>query len=96
MIPVITPLIAFLLPVLVIYRSYREKPLPHAYRYSVVSFASALTAVCIEVRTIGLRAAAGDFGGIADTIDAVFIICIAIAAVTVLLNLLALASAHSE
>ena len=96
MIPLITPLIAFLLPVYVIYRSYKEKPVKRAYLYSVGSFTSALTAVCMEVRTIGLRADAGDFGGIADTITAVLIICIIIAAVTVLLNLLALAAAYGE
>ena len=96
MIPLITPLIAFLLPVYVIYRSYKDKPLQKAYLYSMGSFTAALTAVCMEVRTIGLRAAAGDFGGIADTISAVLIICIIIAAVTVLLNWLALAAAYGE
>ena len=70
MIPVFTPLIAFLLPILVIYRCYKQRPLKRAYLYSVGSFTAALAAVCIEVRTIGTRAAAGDFGGIADTIDA--------------------------
>ena len=96
MIPIFTPLVAVLLPVFVLYRCYREKPLKKAYLYSVVSFASALTAVCLEVRTIGLRAAAGDFGGIEDTMTAVLIICIGIAVVTVLLNLLALAAAYGN
>ena len=96
MIPLITPLIAFLLPVYVIYRSYKDKPLQKAYLYSIGSFTAALAAVCIEVRTVGLRAAAGDFAGIEDTIIAVLIICIIIAAVTVLLNLLALAAAYEK
>ena len=96
MIPLITPLIAFLLPVYVIYRSYKDKPLQKAYLYSIGSFASALAAVCIEVRTVGIRAAAGDFGGIADTITAVLLICIVIAVITVLLNCLALAAAYGE
>ena len=96
MIPVITPLFAFLLPVYVIYRSYKDKPLQKAYLYSIGSFTAALAAVCIEVRTVGLRAAAGDFAGIEDTITAVLIICIIIAAVTVLLNLLALAAAYEK
>ena len=73
-----------------------EKPVKKAYLYSVGSFASALAAVCIEVRTIGIRAAAGDFGGIADTMTAVLVICVGIAVVTVLLNLLALAAAYGE
>ena len=96
MIPVITPLIAVLLPVFVLYRCYKEKPIKKAYLYSVGSFASALAAGCIEVRTIGIRAAGGDFGGIADTMTAVLVICVGIAAVTVLLNLLALAAAYGE
>ena len=96
MIPVITPLIAVLLPVFVLYRCYKDKPLKKAYLYSVGSFASALAAVCIEVRTIGIRAAAGDFGGIVDTMTAVLVICVGIAVVTVLLNLLALAAAYGE
>ena len=96
MIPILTPLIAFLLPVFVIYCYYKEKPLKRAYLFSVGSFASALAAVCIEVRTIGLRAAAGDFAGIEDTIAAVLIICIIITVITVLLNWLALAAAYGE
>jgi hypothetical protein len=96
MIPVITPMIAVLLPVFVLYRCYKECPVKKAYLYSVGSFASALAAVCIEVRTVGTRAAAGDFGGIADTMTAVLVICIGIAVVTVLLNLLALAAAYEE
>ena len=96
MIPIFTPLIAVLLPVFVLYRRYKDKPLKKAYLYSVGSFASALTAVCLEVRTVGLRAAAGDFGGIEDTIGAVLVICIGIAVVTVALNLLALAAAYGE
>lgn len=96
MIPVITPLIAALLPLFVIYRTMKEKPVKRAYLYSVGSFTAALTAVCLEVRTIGARAAAGDFGGIEDTMGAVLIISVGITAVTVLLNALALAAAYGE
>ena len=96
MVPIITPIIAFLLPVFVIWRYYKQRPLKKAYLYSVSSFASTLAAVCLEVRTIGLRAASGDFAGIEDTMTAVLIICIGIAVVTVLLNLLALAAAYRE
>lgn len=96
MVPVITPLIAFLLPCIVLYRCMKDKPPKRAYLYSVGSFAAALTAVCLEVRTIGERSAAGDFGGIEDTIGAVLIICVGIAVVTVLLNLLALAASYGE
>ena len=96
MIPIFTPLIAILLPVFVLWRCYRGNAPKKAYLYSIGSFTSALAAVCIEVRTIGIRAAAGDFGGIEDTMAAVLIICIGIAAVTVMLNLIALAAAYTE
>ena len=74
MIPVITPMIAVLLPVFVLYRCYKERPVKKACLYSVGSFTAALAAVCMEVRTIGIHAAAGDFGGIEDTMTAVLII----------------------
>ena len=96
MIPVIMPLIAVLLPVFVIWQRYRERTVKGAYLYSVGSFAAALATVCVEVRSIGIRAAAGDFGGIEDTMTAVLIICVGIAVVTVLLNLLALAAVYKE
>lgn len=96
MIPVLTPLIAVMLPLYVIWRYYKNRPVKRAYLYSVVSFTAALTAVCLEVHTIGTRCAAGDFGGIADTIQAVLLICAGITAVTVLLNFLALAAAYGD
>jgi len=96
MIPILTPLIAVVLPVIVLYRRYKERPIKRAYLYSVGSFSAALIAVCQEVMTIRRRTFSGDFGGIEDTIGAVVTICIGIAVVTVLLNLLALAAAYAE
>lgn len=96
MVPVLTPLIAILLPVIVIYRSYKERPVKRAYLYSVGSFTAALIALCLEVVTIRRRVFSGDFGGIEDTIGAVLVICIGLTVVTVLLNLLALAAAYAE
>lgn len=96
MVPVLTPLIAMLLPVIVIYRSYKDRPVKRAYLYSVGSFTAALIAVCMEIVTIRRRVFSGDFGGIEDTIGAVLLICIGITVVTVLLNLLALAAAYAE
>lgn len=96
MVPIITPLIAFLLPIFVIYRCVKDRPVKRAYLYSVGSFASALIAVCLEVVTVRRRVLSGDFGGIEDTIGAVLVICIGIAVVTVLLNLSALAAAYTE
>lgn len=96
MVPIITPLIAVLLPVIVLYRSYKELPIKRAYLYSVGSFTSALIALILEVVTIRRRVVSGDFGGIEDTIGAVLIICIGITVMTVVLNLLALAAAYAE
>lgn len=96
MVPIITPLIAVLLPIIVLHRCYKERPIKRAYLYSIGSFTSALIAVCLEVVTIRRRVFSGDFGGIEDTIGAVLVICIGIIVITVLLNLLALAAAYSE
>lgn len=96
MVPIFTSLMAVLLPVIVIYRSYKNRPVKRAYLYSVGSFTAALIAVCLEVVTIRRRVFSGDFGGIEDTIDAVLVICIGIIVVTVLLNLLALTAAYAE
>lgn len=96
MIPVFTSLIAILLPVYVLCRRYKNKPTNKAYLFSIGSFASALAAICLELHTIELRAAAGDFAGIGDTIGAVLVICIGISVVTVLLNSLALWEAYKK
>lgn len=96
MVPVFTSIIAFLLPIFVIYHSVKQHPLKRAYLYSVGSFTFALIALCLEVITIRRRVFSGDFGGIEDTIGAVLMICIGITVVTVLLNLLALAAAYAE
>lgn len=96
MVPIITPLIAVLLPVFVLYRCYRNRPLKRAYLYCAGSFTAALAAVCLEVVTIRRRVLSGDFGGIEDTIGAVLMICIGISVITVLLNLLALTAAYTE
>ena len=96
MLPILTPLIAVLLPVIVLYRCYKDRPVKRAYLYSAGSFTAALAAVCLEVVTIQRRVLSGDFGGIEDTIGAVLMICIGISVVTVLLNLLALTAAYTE
>lgn len=96
MVPIVTPLIAVLLPVIVLYRCYKELPIKRAYLYSIGSFASALTAICLELAAIRQRAVSGDFGGIEDTIGAVLVICIGIMVVTVLLNLLTMAAAYGK
>lgn len=96
MVPVFSSLVAFLLPVFVLFRKIKHCPPKRAYLYSVGSFASALIALCLEVVTVRRRVFSGDFGGIQDTMDAVVILCIAIAIVTTLLNLLALVAVYAE
>lgn len=95
MLPVLLPLIAFALPVLVINRSAR-RPVRKPYRYSLASFAAALGALCQEVWVFRQRAQAGDISGICDTAGAVLLLCAVIAAVTLLLNLIALGLSYEE
>ena len=95
MLPVILPLTAFALPVMVICRN-AKRPVRRPYRYSLASFAAALGAQCQEVWVFRQRALAGDFSGIGDTAGAVLALCVAIAAVTLLLNLIALGLSYED
>lgn len=95
MLPVILPLISFSLPVIVILRS-AKRPVRKPYRYSLASFAAALGALCQEVWVFRRRADAGDISGICDTAGAVLALCAAIAAVTLLLNLIALGLSYED
>lgn len=95
MLPVILLLTAFALPVMVICRN-AKRPVRRPYRYSLASFAAALGALCQEVWVFRQRALAGDFSGIGDTAGAVLALCVAIAAVTLLLNLIALGLSYED
>lgn len=95
MLPVILPLLSFALPVIVILRN-AKRPVGRAYRYSLASFAAALGALCQEVWMFRQRAWAGDFSGICDTAGAVLALCVAIAAVALLLNLIALGLSYEK
>ena len=96
MVLILTPLIAFLLPLYTLYRSSHNRPVKRAYLYSVGSITAAFAGLCAEVLKIRSRIAIGDSSGLSDTIDAVLIICICLALGTILLNLLALAINYSE
>jgi len=95
MLPVLTPLLAVLLAGIVIYRS-EKNPLCRPWLFTAASFACGFAAVIAELYVVKRRVLAGDYSGIADTIDAVILICTAIAAVVLLLNLIALALAFER
>lgn len=95
MLPVILPLTAFALPVMVICRN-AKRPVRKPYRYSLASFAAALGALCQEVWVFRRRADAGDVSGLCDTVGAVLTLCVIIAAVTLLLNLIALGLSYED
>ena len=89
MLPIITPLLALLLPVYALRRA-EKKPLRRPYLISLGSFACAFAATLAELYVIKKRVLSEDMAGIMDTIDAVLLICGAIAVITLLVNLLAL------
>lgn len=95
MLPVILPLTAFALPVMVICRN-AKRPVRRPWLYSVISFAAALGALCQEIWVFWHRAMAGDFAGICDTAGAVLALCVVVAALTLILNLAALGIRYME
>ena len=95
MIPILMPLIAVFLPVAALAR-LRKKPLRQPWACSLLSFAACCAAMCQEVYVLGRRAEHGDVSGILDTWRAVLLICIALAAVTLLVNLLLLAAGYAQ
>ena len=89
MLPVLLPLIAFALPVMVIVRN-EKRPVGRPWLFSLGSFAAALGALCQELWVFYRRAGNGDVSGILDTAGAVLAIGIGISLVCLLLNLIAL------
>ena len=90
---IILPNIAFCLPLHMILTKH---PVRRPWLYSVISFAAALGVLCHEIWVLWRRAMAGDFAGICDTAGAVLVLCVAIAAVTLLLNLIALGLSYED
>ena len=89
MLPVLLPLIAFALPVMVIVRN-EKRPVGRPWLFSLGSFAAALGALCQELWVFYLRADKGDVSGILDTAGAVLAIGIGISLFCLVLNLIAL------
>lgn len=96
MLPVISTLFAFALPLFAIIRNQRSSPLKRPYVFSVASFVFCAAGIIAEIFTIKRRLLAGDIGGIEDTIGAVLIICVILLVVTTLLNLFLLTFSYEK
>ncbi len=95
MLPVLLPLIAFALPVLVIVRN-EKRPVGRPWLFSLGSFAAALGALCQELWVFSRRAENGDVSGILDTAGAVLVIGIGISLICLVLNLIALGLSYGD
>ena len=93
MIPVILPLIAVILPVIVI-RRLETKPVKAPFLYSLGSIACGFGALLQEIWTIYRRCMNNDYSGIEDTIVAVLMISIGIIVVVLVLNSIALSLSY--
>ena len=98
MLLVLTPLLAVLLPIagLIWLQKRPERPLRRPWLFSLGSFAACCAGICLELRTLGLRAEHGDISGILDTWQAALKISAGLSIVTLLVNLLFLYAAFSE
>lgn len=95
MVPMISIVLAVALPTIALIKN-GKKSLQRPYLFSVMSFSFCAIAAIAELFTIKNRLLAGDIGGIGDTINAVIIICIGLAAITVILNLLLLVISYEK
>ena len=95
MVPVLLPLIAFALPVMVIVRN-EKRPVGRPWLFSLGSFAAALGALCQELWVFSRRAENGDVSGILDTAGAVLVIGIGISLICLVLNLIALGLSYGD
>ncbi|MEI3100859.1 MAG: hypothetical protein V8T45_03270 [Oscillospiraceae bacterium] len=95
MLPVLLPLIAFALPVMVIVRN-EKRPVGRPWLFSLGSFAAALGALCQELWVFSRRAENGDVSGILDTAGAVLVIGIGISLICLVLNLIALGLSYGD
>lgn len=90
MIPIVSIILAFGLPVYALWRSGRPRPLKRPYFFAAGSFLFCGAAMLAELYTVKRRAFAGDYGGIEDTIGAVLLLCGVLLGFTLVLNLLLL------
>lgn len=95
MLPIILPLVSFVLPIIVIVRS-GKRPVKRPFVYSLCSFAAAMGAICQELWMIWQRSLAGDSSGIFDTAGAALALSVGIALAALLLNLIALGLSYGD
>ena len=74
----------------------KKAPLQRPYLFSVGSFIFCIAAAIAELFTVKSKLLAGQMGDIEDTIGAVIVICIGLAVITVILNLLLLETTYSK
>ena len=96
MIPLIQALLAFALPLFVIWKGAKAKTVRRPQVFAAGSFACCAWGLIAELTTLKARLAAGDIGGIEDTIDGVIVLSVLFAGATVLLNLAALSMAGEK
>lgn len=96
MIPVISILFAFALPLFAINKNQRGTALKRPYLFSAASFVFCAIGIIAEIFSIRRRLFSGDIGGIEDTIGAVLLICIVLLVVTTVLNLILLVFSYEK
>ena len=69
MLPIVTPVIAFLLPILLIWIEKTEKHLKYPFLFTIGSFISCCITCVAQLVVIRRRAFAGDFAGLEDTMN---------------------------
>lgn len=87
-------LLSWLLPVVALYRYGKDKASPNWL--TPVSFATCAAALIFQLAELRRRAALADWSGIGDTVGTALWAAVILAAVTVLLNTLALRAAREK
>lgn len=96
MIPIISIIFAFGLPIYFFTNHAKNKHIKRPYIISVASFTSCSTGIIAELLCIKQRLLNHDIGGIEDTIWAVIVVCIFMLITTVILNLMVLGLAYEH
>lgn len=96
MVSVFSILLAVGLPAFALCKQMKHAPVRYPYLFSAGSFGFCAWGIIAEILTLKQRLFAGDIGGIQDTIHAVIAICVVLAVVTVVLNVLLLGLTYEE
>ena len=95
MLPVVSIVLALGLPAYALWRNGR-RALRRPYLFSVGSFLFCSAGMLAELFAVRRRVAAGDIGGLADTMDAVLMLCVGLLLLTVILNVLLLGLSYER